>query len=305
MTYDNALKTGCRNRKSVAEMMEYTQLKECLDDTLEALGNEAKAAQATTDTAAASAAGDPAGRQDEASTTTATSTTSPELAGLSDDKAQYWEAFAARTVKAHAKLVAEPSTETALAKILEDTTAGQTRAGGVMDTVLIMFDPKQSGESITAPHLRTAPLRDAQLQKLVGAALAARKGLQPSATTLIDGDLYVVLDGGKHGPPQLHARGQPAKTAKGTSIRPGSLAPSQRLQGSSFESPSCEVEPFVSHRAMLDRGRLQLAVQLRHEITCWVVLGVEPRDSPEPGKLNAVPIRACIHSSETNRRNAL
>ncbi len=62
--------------------------------------------------------------------------------------------------------------------------------------VAILADPALSGETITAPHVRVASFRDAQLKKVVGAVLDARGELQ-LGTRVPDADVYMLSDGYK------------------------------------------------------------------------------------------------------------
>ena len=113
-------------------------------------------------------------------------------------EARYWNAYAVRTVVAHVKLVTEPDTAANLCQLLAASSVGQVRGTERADCVLLLFDPKQSGEAATHPHVRCAPLREDQLAKLPGGVLDARKALQPGAETLIEGDILCLLDGGRH-----------------------------------------------------------------------------------------------------------
>ena len=64
---------------------------------------------------------------------------------------------------------------------------------------MTLYDVKQTGESITRPHIRIAPLREDKASKMVGGVVQARAKLQAGATSVIDGDMYVFFDGGRPG----------------------------------------------------------------------------------------------------------
>ena len=69
----------------------------------------------------------------------------------------------------------------------------------------IMFDAKMGNEAITAPHFRVAPLQKPQVTKLIGGALKARHAGH-DGLGVAPGDLYLLLDGGKLGPPPPHGK---------------------------------------------------------------------------------------------------
>ena len=61
-----------------------------------------------------------------------------------------------------------------------------------------MYDSSLSGESITAPHLRTAPFRKDHFFKLANAVMTARfKALRDSGSKLANGDVFLFHDAGK------------------------------------------------------------------------------------------------------------
>ena len=65
--------------------------------------------------------------------------------------------------------------------------------------VAIVFDPKLSGESITAPHRRKPPFRFNQFRKLLLATLAARAETESDSSKIRPGDIVILFDGGRHG----------------------------------------------------------------------------------------------------------
>ena len=106
--------------------------------------------------------------------------------------------MAKRLLQSNVKLIAEPSTEQQLKEILKATpmvTAAAGRDG--KEYVAIIYDPKLSGESITAPHRRKPPFRFDKFKKLLLATLAARSNEDPKNVQA--GDLVIIFDGGRRG----------------------------------------------------------------------------------------------------------
>ena len=60
-----------------------------------------------------------------------------------------------------------------------------------------MFEVMTAAESVTAPHLRTAPLQKHYLQKVCG---SVKKLRGDEYGNIGAGDVYVASDGGNHGP---------------------------------------------------------------------------------------------------------
>jgi hypothetical protein len=123
----------------------------------------------------------------------------PVLVSLPAPQRLHWYGQAQRMVAAHVKLLVEPATSSALATALKDSAVGKLTGTDRTDCVLIMYDPKQSGEAITQPHLRCAPLRDDHLAKHLGGVLDGRRDLQTGADSVIHGDVICLFDGGRHG----------------------------------------------------------------------------------------------------------
>ena len=122
------------------------------------------------------------------------------LSGMTLVDKKFWLAFAKRTVAAHVKLFTEPDSSSSVRDLLNKTTVAKVKGIDKEDCVMILFDVKQSGECITAPHLRVPPLRDEQLGKLITGVLESRRTSDPDAEVLIDGDVLCMFDGGRHGP---------------------------------------------------------------------------------------------------------
>ena len=71
--------------------------------------------------------------------------------------------------------------------------------GDASGVVIIHFDVKLSGESITAPRLRIAPFQERVYSQMVGCILEARNQSASSTPGLNVGDAVVLVDGGRPG----------------------------------------------------------------------------------------------------------
>ncbi len=208
VTLDAALKTGLRARKAPEEIVEYQHIKDriaIIMDHRKEEKNNGKEEAAGGGAAAATAGGNGAAATSQnddgmAGSQTAEGGGDDTTALLSEEqtKAQehlaYWKALAAKTLRSSVRLVAEPRTATGMKDIVADH-AGQLGGRGY---TVFFFDVKTSGEAVTAPHLRCAPLKEDQLQKLVRGCLTGRSGSDDDVV-IRDKDLYVLLDGMKHG----------------------------------------------------------------------------------------------------------
>ena len=99
------------------------------------------------------------------------------------------------TVKSRVMLIVEPTSEQAFATALADAEIGKIR-GLTEKRVLILYDTKKAGESVTAPHLRLCPFQKSHCQKAIRAVLTSRG----NDAELHDGDLFLMYDGGRYGP---------------------------------------------------------------------------------------------------------
>ena len=221
VAHDVSLKVGIKNRKAPADVLDYQPLKEILDEIVLELDKEEAAnpaaAVGTADAAAddngavvdlddcvdgtGRSAGIPGGGGGATGAVVLLQQPSvhPALRGLSPEQRAHWQAQALRMVTSHVKLIVEPAKGSELVEAVRDSTPGKLCGVSKVDCVLVLYDPKQSGEAITQPHLRCAPLREDHLAKHLGSVLEARRSLQPTAETLIEGDVVCLLDGGRHG----------------------------------------------------------------------------------------------------------
>ena len=120
--------------------------------------------------------------------------------------------MAKRLMNSTVKLIAEPSTEQQLKEILKSLPIMTNMSGrDGKEYIGIIYDPKLSGESITAPHRRKPPFRFDKFKKLLLSALGARcpedpKQIQP-------GDVVLIFDGGRKGrtPAMFHSTHEGAR----------------------------------------------------------------------------------------------
>ena len=106
-----------------------------------------------------------------------------------------WKAYARRLIKEGVRVVAQGSaTETQLGELLKNSAVGKLR-GKANNYVLITYDIKLAGESITAPHDRMPPFRHMHLTKMLGAIGKARG----QEDELDAGDVYMCFDAFRHG----------------------------------------------------------------------------------------------------------
>ncbi|CAK0877160.1 unnamed protein product, partial [Prorocentrum cordatum] len=88
------------------------------------------------------------------------------------------------------------STEQQIADVMKQSAVSKARPNREKkEHVLIVYDAKQSGESMTAPHDRVAPFRSAHYSKLISAVLKMRGDTE----NLSDGDVFLVYDAFRHG----------------------------------------------------------------------------------------------------------
>jgi hypothetical protein len=97
-------------------------------------------------------------------------------------------------VRERVTLIVEPGSESGLAKSLADVKAVNFTPP-THSSVLIIYDVKQAGESMSRPQYRMPPLRKAHARKLLGAVLTVRGKKQ----NIMENDVYVLMDAGKHG----------------------------------------------------------------------------------------------------------
>ena len=120
------------------------------------------------------------------------------LKEMDEEKRLYWATFAVRNVDNCIELFEEPESQSQLQDLLVGSHMHQLRGVEGQDYVLIHLDQKQTGEAVTSPHIRIAPCREKHITKMLGGILGARQQLQRNMPSIVDGDMLVTLDGGRH-----------------------------------------------------------------------------------------------------------
>ncbi len=110
-----------------------------------------------------------------------------------DGKLPRWLKYAETVVRERVTLIVEGS-ETALVTALAEAPVATYAATG-NNSVIVLYDVKQAGESMSRPAFRPPSLRRAHVRKLVGAILQARSKRQ----AILENDVFVMMDAGKHG----------------------------------------------------------------------------------------------------------
>ncbi len=119
--------------------------------------------------------------------------------GLTPEVYDRFYTVATRYFNSHVKLVSTKGlSESQLGQIIADSPSGQLRGLQGQTFVGFFCDPKLSGETVTAPHVRTPVLNVDQMTTLLG---SATQGRAPSggAGHIQAGDLFFFPDAGKHG----------------------------------------------------------------------------------------------------------
>ncbi len=117
---------------------------------------------------------------------------------LGEEERATWTAAAQRLVRQYIRIVVYPQTEKQLVTEIQNSELGRM-IGDLTGTVLIHYDVKMAGESVTAPRLRTAPFQEKVYEKFVAAVLEGRDQGGKKVPTLNVGDLVLLLDAGRTG----------------------------------------------------------------------------------------------------------
>lgn len=206
--HDSSLRTGTKYHKSLEDIMEYQLVKEDLDAVKDALRQEKEAAPTNTagsaigsaiQAAAASSAAEATPGEPEVPMEKLATEVQGKLSKLPDSEQEHWKAVADRLVRQYTRIIVHPVQEAELIREIQASELG--RAGGDMEGLaLIHYDIKLSGEPITAPRLRIAPLQEKQYEKLVQAVLQGRwQGGTGTTPGINVGDCAIILDGGRPG----------------------------------------------------------------------------------------------------------
>lgn len=203
---DATIKIGIKSGKTAQEILEgyqpWKQMIEEIDATLksehstmktdedadEVLPSGSAAAEGASKSGGTSIAGgsSAAGTAQQASTVTKT------LSVLEDN----WLEHAQRHISKFCVLIVESScTQTQLQASLQGVALG-TVQGGRAGNVIITFDCNLFGESVTAPHVRKAPLQQVVINKMWKAVQACRATSDQTGLFPV-GDVLVLIDGGR------------------------------------------------------------------------------------------------------------
>ncbi len=187
-------------------------MKEVIDEVDALKAKEDNEAEQRRDAAAASSSGGDVAPIATAKTVIDDPTLSPAPGSLTDMTntmavKQWYRNFARKKMLETVMLVADSGkSETTLATLISQTTLGM-QPGDLSGHAIIFLDVNLSGESKTAPHIRTAPFRKDQVQRLFNAVMQSRRKLATPTrgdsaameSKVNVGDLYMYLDGGKKG----------------------------------------------------------------------------------------------------------
>ena len=197
--YDNHLKTFLKMGKPLEEAFDSNPLKEQLEEVTEAMTAEkvkpplgAEEIFTGSDDEA-----DKKGVQDGSDGLKIADPTMQPKTADHKDKHDQWETFARRLIKEGVRVISQGNaTESQLAEILKSSAAGKIRGDpGMQQYAVIIYDIKNSGESITAPHERMPPFRNSHMTKMLSAVFKARDKLDE----LDDGDVFFCFDAFRHG----------------------------------------------------------------------------------------------------------
>ena len=121
-----------------------------------------------------------------------------KINNLGEDARATWTAAAQRLVRQYMRIVVYPHTDAQMVSEIQNSELGR-QPGDMTGTVLIHYDTKLAGESVTAPRLRMAPFQEKTYEKLVAAVLEGRHQGSTKVPTLNVGDLVLLLDAGRAG----------------------------------------------------------------------------------------------------------
>ena len=126
------------------------------------------------------------------------------------DKVAEFERAALHTIANHTEWLTERPTVKSMAEAIRNTEFGKLR-GKASDTgqyVVVSYQPKLAGESMSTPHLRIPPLRNSMQQpggqhykKMIQAVIQSRDPADSEevGSLLHEGDCFVIGDAGRHG----------------------------------------------------------------------------------------------------------
>ena len=204
--YDTQMRNGVKGSKAAVEVMEYVGVKDRADSLKAMVDAETKAASSIDDAKQQKEISD--GERDATDKTdTEQSGLSKDATnigcrnnihvaeGLSKDQCAYYNALVYRTVRSLVVLTTEQTTALATKQVVEQLAALKIKPqpGTYFG---IRYNVPESGESVTAPHRRSPPLREDRLQVFVSGVMQARG----DEHRINPRDIIMLSDGGKPGP---------------------------------------------------------------------------------------------------------
>jgi hypothetical protein len=202
---DATIKTGIKSGKAAQEIVEEyqpwkTQIEE-IDAALRTENSVMKVDDGSTAIVASTA-----GAAATASAATASNSSGADSKGAAAASAAVgitissvedkWLDYAKRHISKFCVLIVEANkTQTQIATAIQAVSLGTVK-GGSAGNVIISFDCNLFGESITAPHVRKAPVQPTIATKMWKAVQSARA--QPDQIGILPiGDVLIVIDGGR------------------------------------------------------------------------------------------------------------
>jgi hypothetical protein len=189
---DSALKWVIKNKaKCIDELQEVDVVKTRLDKIKDALVTEKNEEAAAVAVGAATSDDPPDEAADEA-------IRCANPAKYAEHGVEYWQAYAAQTVKTYIRLAPEPRTQAGLAELIEGSHVNMCKGLEQKNAVLILLDLDLLCESVTRPMDRRPVLPDGIVQRLLRGSMqgrGAQKNKDDEYCQPVAGDVYFLLDG--------------------------------------------------------------------------------------------------------------
>lgn len=205
--FDSQLRNCIKGGKTAVDVLDYPSVKPRVDDILEDLKHEqsttARSAEGGSEAGAAggsaASAASNAGVGSESSAQETSAQSLPQgFDKIAADDQEAWLKHAQKVCHQYVRLIPEPRQAGQLATEVRESSLGRL-LGDPMGLVLLHYDVKLSGEPVTRPDLRVAPLRDDVYKKLVRSVIEGRYQGENDVATLQTGDIALIIDGGRHG----------------------------------------------------------------------------------------------------------
>jgi hypothetical protein len=207
--YDTPLKAAIKNRRNPSDTMQLPGIAEIITELDEQYETEKQqAAEKEKETGELSMYGSvekpPAEEVDDQmdSDVLGAAAVAKDIADLkskvADEQKAIIDSFfehASTLRKTHCAFIPEQSSDEAMGLLIKQTAAGRVLGDPSKGQyIYIPYDIADSGETISHPHTRVAPLRSDHLKKMCRSVMIARE-----MTDLHPGDCYNIFDGGNHG----------------------------------------------------------------------------------------------------------